>query len=113
MGNGINHSDMQRFDIYLTNLDPTLGTEIKKTRPAIIISPDEMNDELATAIIAPMTTTKRHWPSRIEISFKGKDGQIALDQIRAVDKTRLIKKIGTAQEKTCDKILKVLQEIFS
>ena len=103
---------MKRFDIYLVKLDPTTGKEINKTRPAIIISPNEMNEKISTVIIAPMTTNCRAWPSRVAITFKSKNGQVALDQIRAVDKSRLVKKIGTAPEKTTTKILEILQEIF-
>ncbi len=103
---------MKRFDIYLVNLDPSIGKEIKKTRPALVISPDEMNSEISTIIIAPMTSTIRHWPTRVEIIFKKKTGQIALDQIRAVDKSRLIKKLGRSEDKTSRKVLHVLSEMF-
>lgn len=104
---------MERFDIYLVKLDPVRGKEIAKTRPAVIISPDEMNGTISTVIIAPMTTSLRHWPSRIDITFHNKKGQIALDQIRAIDKSRLTKKLGAAPQKTGAQILQTLQEIFA
>jgi mRNA interferase MazF len=103
---------MKRFDVYLVNLDPTIGKEIKKTRPALIISPDEMNTNISTIIIAPMTTKGRPYPSRVLCKFQGKDGQIILDQIRTVDKTRLVKKLGRIDKNTSDKVLSVLQEMF-
>jgi mRNA interferase MazF len=103
---------MKRFDVYLVNLDPTIGKEIKKTRPALIISPDEMNTNISTIIIAPMTTKGRPYPSRVLCKFQGKDGQISLDQIRTVDKTRLVKKLGRIDKNTSDKVLSVLQEMF-
>ncbi len=104
---------VRRFDVYLVNLDPTMGSEIQKTRPCLVISPDEMNAHIATVIIAPMTTKGRPYPTRIPCQFEGKDGQIVLDQIRAVDKTRLVKrlgKIGTSEQKA---IINILLEIFS
>jgi mRNA interferase MazF len=103
---------MKRFDVYLVNLDPTIGKEIKKTRPALIISPDEMNTNISTIIIAPMTTKGRPYPSRVLCKFQGKDGQIILDQIRTVDKTRLVKKLGRIDKNTGGKVLSVLQEMF-
>ena len=77
---------VERFDVFLVNLDPTVGSEIQKTRPCLVISPDEMNQAIATVIIAPMTTKGQRYPSRIVCNFQGKDGQIVLDQIRTVDK---------------------------
>ena len=77
---------IEQYSIWLVNLDPTIGAEIKKTRPAVVISPNEMNDVLKTVIIAPMTTKTRNWPTRVKIVFEGKDGEIALDQIRTIDK---------------------------
>ena len=103
---------MKRFDVLLVNLDPTLGKEIKKTRPALIISPDEMNAHISTVIIAPMTTKGRPYPSRVSCNFQRKDGQIILDQIRTVDKLRLVKKLGRLDKNTSSKVLSVLQEIF-
>ena len=103
---------MKRFDVYLVNLDPTHGSEIKKTRPAIIISPNEMNDHISTVIIAPMTTKGRDYPTRVSCNFQGKRGQIVLDQIRTVDKSRLVKRLGKIEKSTSEKILNILQEMF-
>jgi mRNA interferase MazF len=103
---------MKRLDVYLVNLDPTIGKEIKKTRPALIISPDEMNDNISTVIIAPMTTKGRIYPSRVYCRFQGKNGQIILDQIRTVDKVRLIKRLGRIDKQTGYRVLSILQEMF-
>lgn len=103
---------MQRFDVFLVNLDPAIGKEIKKTRPALIISPDEMNLNISTIIIAPMTTKGRSYPTRVSCRFQGKDGQIVLDQIRTVDKVRLVKKLGHIDKNTGKKVISVLQEMF-
>lgn len=104
---------IDRFDIYLVNLDPTIGSEIKKTRPSVVISPNEMNHHINTVIIAPMTTKSRSYPTRIGCRLQGKLGQIVLDQIRTVDKRRLIKKIGRLESKTQTKLLVMLIEMFS
>ncbi len=104
---------VSRFDVFLVNLDPTIGVEIQKRRPCLIISPDEMNRHVKTAIIAPMTTKSRNLPTRIACEFAGKNGFIVLDQIRSVDKVRLSKKLGVIDEKTQVKVLDALQEIFS
>lgn len=104
---------MKRFDVYLINLDPTLGKEIKKTRPCLVISPDEMNDHISTVIIAPMTSRIRKYPSRVTCIFQGKEGQIVLDQIRTVDKIRLIKKIGVIDDQSQYEVIQILQEMFS
>ena len=104
---------VNRFDVYLINLDPTVGHEIKKTRPCLIISPDEMNHHISTVIVAPMTTKGRKYPSRITCSFKGKKGQIILDQIRTVDKVRLVKHLGTISNNAQEKTLQTLQEMFA
>jgi len=103
----------KRFDVYLINLDPTLGSEIKKSRPCLIISPDEMNNHIATVIVAPMTTKGRDYPTRVNCQFDGKDGQVVLDQIRTVDKMRLIKKLGMISSSTGEDVLNILQEMFS
>lgn len=103
----------QRFDVFLINLDPTIGHEIKKTRPCLIISPDEMNAHIATVIVAPLTTQGRAYPTRVACKFKGKNGQIILDQIRTVDKARLMKKLGTINENTQNLVLAVLAEMFA
>src|SRR5438128_3370180 len=89
---------VDRFDVYLVNLDPTVGSEIQKTRPALVISPDEMNHRITTVIVAPMTTGGRLYPTRVECRFKGRDARIVLDQMRTVDKARLVKKLGRVDE---------------
>ena len=104
---------MKRFDVYTVSLDPTFGSEIKKTRPCIIISPDEMNRYIDTVIIAPMTTTKKKYKSRLNIKFQGKDNQIVLDQIRTVDKRRLIKKIGRLTPIDSLSVCNLLTEMFT
>lgn len=104
---------VKRFEVYLTNLDPAIGVEIQKRRPCLIISPDEMNQSVRTAIIAPMTTKTRSFPSRVACEFEGKSGFIVLDQIRAVDKIRLTKKLGEIDENTQAEVLEKLQEIFA
>ncbi|WP_445665603.1 type II toxin-antitoxin system PemK/MazF family toxin [Fodinibius sp. AD559] len=109
----VKSESVQRFDVYLISLDPTLGSEIKKTRPCLVISPDEMNRHIRTVIIAPMTSTVKNYPSRVTTTFQKKRGQIVLDQIRTVDKQRLIKKLGTISSSAQDKTLNVLQEMFS
>jgi len=104
---------MKRFDVYLINLDPTVGKEIKKTRPCLIISPDEMNDNISTIIVAPMTTRIRKYPSRVICRFQSTKGQVVLDQIRTVDKIRLIKRLGKIDNKSQINVIKILQEMFS
>jgi mRNA interferase MazF len=103
---------VNRFDVYLVNLDPTVGSEIKKTRPCLVVSPDEMNRPLRTVIVAPMTTKGQRYPSRVACRFKGKTGQVVLDQIRTVDKTRLVRKFGRIDGKTAAAVLDVLREMF-
>jgi len=104
---------VKRFEIFLVALDPTIGSEIKKTRPCVIISPDEMNENINTIIIAPLTSTRKSYPTRIDIKFKNIKGQVALDQIRTIDKGRLIKKIGNISKNVEDKICSILVEMFS
>jgi len=103
---------VEQYSIWLVNLDPTIGAEIKKTRPAVIISPNEMNEVLNTVIIAPMTTKIRNWPTRVKVEFQGKQGEIALDQIRTIDKKRLIKQLGNVDFSTIIKIKQILKEMF-
>lgn len=105
--------EINRFEVFLVTLNPTVGHEIQKIRPCLIISPDEMNHNISTVIIAPMTTRGRKYPTRIPCSFKGKKGQIVLDQIRTVDKCRLIKKLGTLSKKSQVKTIALLQELFA
>ena len=104
---------MKRFDVYLVNLDPTLGHEIQKTRPSLIISPDEMNRHIGTVMIVPMTTKGRDYPTRVPVTFQKKNGQIVLDQIRTVDKRRLIQRLGKIDQRTAAKVLQVLSEMFA
>ena len=104
---------VKRFEVYLINLDPTIGKAIQKIRPCLIISPDEMNDHIATVIIAPMTTKSHDYPTRVMCRFEGKDGQIVLDQIRTVDKSRLVKKLGKINRITQKNVSAVLMELFA
>ena len=104
---------INRFDVYLINLDPTIGSEIKKTRPCLIISPDEMNPYIRTVIVAPMTTAGKEYPTRVKCKFKKKKGQVVLDQIRTIDKTRLIKKLGKIDPETQIQVISVLQRLFA
>ncbi len=103
---------VKRFDVYLVRLDPTMGSEIKKTRPALVVSPNEMNHWIKTVIVAPMTTKRRNFPSRVMCDFQEKEGQIALDQIRTVDKARLIRKLGRIDVNVQISVLDKLAEIF-
>lgn len=104
---------VKRFDVYLTNLDPTVGSEIQKTRPCLIISPDEMNRHIRTVIVAPMTTAGKDYPTRIACRLRKKKAYIVLDQIRTIDKTRLIKNLGTLDSETQLKVISVLQRLFA
>lgn len=104
---------VQRFDIWLVNLDPAVGSEIRKTRPALVLSPDEMNAHINTIIIAPMTTKGREYPTRVPCVFQGKSGQVVLDQLRTVDKQRLAKKLGRLDEQTANAVLDILGEMFA
>ena len=104
---------INRFDVYIVVLDPTIGGEIQKSRPCLIISPDEMNRHIATVIVAPMTTKGRSYPTRVACTFQGKEGQVVLDQIRTVDKSRLARKLGKISEETQSEVLSVLNEMFN
>jgi mRNA interferase MazF len=104
---------IERFNIFLVRLDPTAGAETAKTRPCVIVSPDELNRAIATVIIAPMTTARRGWPTRVAVTFQNKTGEIALDQIRAVDKSRLVKRLGKLDAATADAVLDTLGELFA
>ena len=104
---------IDRFDVYLVNLDPTVGHEIRKMRPCVVISPNDMNHHIGTVIIAPMRTKGRTYPTRIECSFQGKTGHIVLDQIRTVDSVRLVRKLGKIDLETSAAALSVLQDMFS
>lgn len=102
-----------RFEVYLVRLDPTEGREIRKTRPCMIISPDEMNRHIGTVIVAPMTTQSHAYPTRIPVRFRRRNGQIVLDQIRTVDKNRLVKRLGKIDDATAQKVLALLNEMFA
>jgi mRNA interferase MazF len=104
---------VNRFEVFIVILDPTIGSEIQKTRPCLIISPDEMNHHIATVIVAPLTTKGRSYPTRVACTFQGKKGQVVLDQIRTVDKSRLARKLGQIDDETQRKVLSVLNEMFS
>ena len=103
----------KHFDVFLASLDPTVGSEIQKSRPCLIISPDEMNRHIRTVIIAPMTTRGRRYPTRVACEFQGKQGQIVLDQIRTVDKSRLLGRLGRIDSQTQMRMLSVLQDMFA
>jgi mRNA interferase MazF len=104
---------VQRFDVFLVSLDPTVGSEIQKSRPCLIISPDEMNRHIRTVIMAPMTTRGRRYPTRVACEFQGKQGQIVLDQIRTVDKSRLLGRLGRIDSQTQMHVLSVLHDMFA
>lgn len=95
------------------SLDPTIGSEIRKTRPCLVISPDEMNRHIRTVIVAPMTTRGRPYPTRVQCTFEGKEGQVVLDQIRTVDKERLVRKLGRIDESAQSEVLATLGELFA
>lgn len=104
---------VSRFEVYLVRLDPTEGRETRKTRPCLIISPDEMNRHISTVIVAPMTTRGQDYPTRIPVRFQRKTGQIVLDQIRTMDKNRLVRRLGKIDEATAQKVLALLAEMFA
>ena len=104
--------EILQYSIYLVNLDPTIGHEIKKTRPCLIISPDEMNRNIQTVIIAPMTTKSHGYPTRVQTLLQNKKGWIVLDQIRTIDNQRLIKKIGKINDKTIKEVKSVIKEML-
>ena len=104
---------VKRFEVYLINLDPTVGSEIRKTRPCLIISPDEMNRFIKTVIVAPLTSKGTTYPTRVACKFQGRQGQVVLDQIRTVDKVRLVRRLGKLDKQTQESVLLVLREIFA
>ncbi len=104
---------IKRFDVFLIVLDPTVGSEIQKTRPCLIISPDEMNRHISTVIVAPMTTRGKSYPSRVACKFQGKKGYVVLDQIRTADKSRLARKLGRIRKDNQQEVLSVIAEMFS
>ena len=103
----------KRFEVYLASLDPTVGAEIRKTRPCVVISPDEANRHLQTVLVAPLTTTRRNYPSRVALRFQGRDGEAALDQMRAVDAGRLAKRLGAISSEAARRITATLLEYFA
>jgi mRNA interferase MazF len=103
---------INRFEVYLVNLDPTVGSEIRKSRPCLVVSPDEINHTIRTVIVAPMTTRGQSYPTRVVCRFKGRVGQVVLDQIRTVDRSRLISKLGRISGRTAMAVLDVLREMF-
>ncbi|MBN2154871.1 MAG: type II toxin-antitoxin system PemK/MazF family toxin [Candidatus Lokiarchaeota archaeon] len=103
---------INQYSIYLVNLDPTIGHEIQKIRPCLIISPDEMNHNIATVIIAPLTSKSRDYPTRVEIQLQGKNGWIVLDQIRTIDKSRIIRKVGKISPQQIQKVKSVIKEML-
>jgi len=104
---------VRRFEIFLVNLDPALGSEIRRTRPCVVVSPDEMNRHIRTVIIAPMTTASRPYPTRVPIAVRGKEGQVALDQTRTVDKSRLVRRHAAADQATRRAIMETLLRMFA
>jgi mRNA interferase MazF len=104
---------VNRFDVFLVGLDPTVGFEIQKTRPCLVVSPDEMNENIRTVIVAPMTSATKEYPTRVPCRFRKKTGQIVLDQIRAIDKSRLIRRLGTIDSKAQLDVVSVLQRMFA
>lgn len=103
---------VRQYDILLVNLDPTIGHEIKKVRPCVVLSPDEMNRNIETVIIAPMTTRSHSYPTRVPVRFKGKDGWVVLDQIRTVDRKRMIKRLGRLNDDAVQNVKSVIQEML-
>src|SRR5579863_1511601 len=103
----------RRDEIWLIALDPAKGSEIKKTRPCLVVSPDEMNESLQTTLVAPMTTTVRNYPTRVNLVFRGKAGQVALDQLRAINRQRLIRRVGVITSRAASEVSTVLVEIFA
>ena len=104
---------IKRFQVVLVNLDPTVGKEIKKTRPCLVISPNEMNRHIFTLTVAPMTTQGRPYPTRVRCTFQGKIGQIVLDQIRTIDRERVVKTLGEVSPKTSLTVLNTLADLFA
>ncbi|MDX9905676.1 MAG: type II toxin-antitoxin system PemK/MazF family toxin [Bacteroidales bacterium] len=103
---------VQQYDVFIVNLDPTVGSEIKKTRPCVIISPDEMNKYLGTVVIAPVTSQSKNYPTRVMIDLEGQENWVVMDQIRTIDKSRLTKKIGRLNQKETTSIKHVIKETF-
>jgi mRNA interferase MazF len=105
--------EVARFDVFVVNLDPTIGSEIRKSRPCVVVSPDELNRYVRTVVVAPLTTAQRRYPSRVHVRFDGKDGQVVIDQLRTVDKARLAKRLGALAPDEAAAGLDVLREFFA
>jgi mRNA interferase MazF len=105
--------DVARFDVFLVNLDPTVGSEIRKSHPCVVVSPDEMNGHVRTVVVAPLTTASRPYPSRVAARFAGKDGQVVIDQLRTVEKVRLAQRLGRLSDLEATAVLDVLREFFA
>ena len=105
--------EVSRFDVCLVNLDPTVGSEIRKSRPCVVVSPDEMNRHVRTVVVAPLTSSGRPYPTRVPTRFAGKDGQVVIDQLRTVDKVRLAKRLGALEAREAAAVLEVLREFFA
>ena len=103
---------MNQYDIVLVNLDPTVGSEIQKTRPCVIVSPDEINHNLQAIVVCPMTTSTRKYPIRVAVIHHGKSGHVAIDQIRTIDKRRIIKILGTLSKKEIEEVKSIIKETF-
>lgn len=110
---GVGVKRVRRFDVYRVNLDPTVGSEIRKSRPCVVVSPDEMNRHIKTVIVAPMTSKGQPYPTRVECEFQGKQSQVVLDQIRTVDKRRLVERMGKLTGTSAMASLTKLREMFS
>lgn len=104
--------DINQYDIVLVNLDPTIGSEMKKTRPCVVLSPNEMNKHLQTIVIAPMTSSSKSYPTRVKVRHNEREGWIVIDQIRTVDRIRIIKRFETLTRKEIEKVKNVIQETF-
>lgn len=105
--------EVSRFDVFLVNLDPTVGSEIRKSRPCVVVSPDEMNRHVRSVVVAPLTTSGSPYPSRVPVRFAGKDGQVVIDQLRTVDKARLVRRLGALEAREAASVLDVLREFFA
>lgn len=104
---------VRRYEVYRVDLDPTQGSEIQKSRPCVVVSPDEINRNIRTVIIAPLTSTQRGYPTRVAVTFQGKEGEVVLDQIRTVDKSRLVTRLGVLPEDRARLVADILQEMFA
>ena len=105
--------EVGRFDVFLVNVDPTVGGENRASRPCVVVSPDEMNCYVRSVVVAPLTTAGRPYPSRVQTRFAGKDGKVMIDQLRTVDKARLVRRLGTLDPAEAASVLDVLREFFA